>query len=49
MSNDDNMTFNEMDRRLRKIYVVLNDPYKSIECKYSLIEDIMNGRYAVLD
>lgn len=49
MSNDENMTFDEMELRIRKIEKVLCDPYKSIECKYSLVEDIMNGRYAVLD
>lgn len=46
--NDDikyDQCFNEMERRLKKIEQVLIDPYKSIECKYSLVEDIMSGRY----
>lgn len=49
MDNDNSIeydiVFDEMDRRLHKIDVVIHDPYKSVECKYSLVEDIVNGRY----
>lgn len=43
--NTHDVDFDEMDMRLRRIDDILHDPYKSIECKYSLVEDIVSGRY----
>jgi len=39
------MTIQLMESRLNIINMFMNDPYKSIECKYSLVEDVMNGKF----
>jgi len=41
----ENAAFDLMEKRLQKIVEVLNDPYKPIEVKYGLVEEIIHGEH----